>query len=64
MLMQIKIGMIREPYLTDKETSVGKPISKDYSNFSPSIAAIYNINDNLNFMVNMLEDSELQAGKI
>ena len=36
-------------YLTDKETSVGKPISKDYSNFSPSIAAIYNISDNLNF---------------
>jgi len=36
-------------YLTDKETSVGKPISKDYSNLSPSIAAIYNISDNLNF---------------
>ena len=36
-------------YLTDKEASVGKPISKDYSNFSPSIAAIYNISDNLNF---------------
>ena len=36
-------------YLTDKEDAVGKPISKDYSNWSPSIAAIYNVNNNLNF---------------
>ncbi len=36
-------------YLTDRETAVGKPISKDYSNWSPSIAAIYNITDSLNF---------------
>ena len=36
-------------YLADKEDAVGKPISKDYSNWSPSIAAIYNVNNNLNF---------------
>ena len=36
-------------YLADREASVGKPISKDYSNWSPSIAAIYKINDNFNF---------------
>ena len=36
-------------FLTDRETSVGKPISKDYSNWSPSFAAIYNVNNNLNF---------------
>jgi len=36
-------------FLTDRETSVGKPISKDYSNWSPSIAAIYKVNDNFNF---------------
>jgi len=36
-------------YLDDPVESVGEPISKDYSNFSPSIAAIYKINDNINF---------------
>ena len=36
-------------YLTDREASVGKPISKDYSNWSPSIAVIRNVNNNLNF---------------
>ena len=36
-------------FLTDKESSVGKPISKEYSNWSPSFAAIYKINNNLNF---------------
>ena len=36
-------------YLTDRESSVGKPISKDYSNWSPSIAVIRNVNKNLNF---------------
>ena len=36
-------------YLSDREASVGKPISKDYSNWSPSIAVIRNVNNNLNF---------------
>tara|TARA_Y100001933_G_scaffold149877_1_gene148346 strand:+ start:381 stop:2825 length:2445 start_codon:yes stop_codon:yes gene_type:complete len=36
-------------FLTDKKSSVGKPISKEYSNWVPSFAAIYNINNNLNF---------------
>ena len=35
-------------FLTDRESSVGKPISKDYSNWSPSIAVIRNLNNNLN----------------
>ena len=35
-------------FLTDRESSVGKPISKDYSNWSPSIAVIRNVNNNLN----------------
>ena len=35
-------------YLLSKEDSVGKPISKDYSNWSPSLAAIYKFNKNLN----------------
>ena len=35
-------------YLSDRESSVGKPISKDYSNWSPSIKAIFNLNNNLN----------------
>ena len=33
----------------DKETAVGKPISKDYNNWSPSISAIYKINDDVRF---------------
>ena len=36
-------------YLTDKKSSVGEPISKDYDNWSPSIAAIYKVNNNFNF---------------
>ena len=36
-------------FLSDRESSVGKPISKDYSNWSPSISAIRNVNNNLNF---------------
>ena len=36
-------------YLTDKKASVGEPISKDYDNWSPSIAAIYKVNNNFNF---------------
>ena len=36
-------------FLTDKKESVGKPISKEYSNWSPSVAAIYKVNNNLNF---------------
>ena len=36
-------------FLADKESSVGKPISKEYSNWVPSISAIYSINNNVNF---------------
>ena len=36
-------------FLADREDAVGEPISKEYSNWSPSIAAIYKVNDNLNF---------------
>ena len=36
-------------FLADREDAVGKPISKEYSNWSPSIAAIYKVNDNFNF---------------
>ena len=36
-------------FLADREDAVGKPISKEYSNWSPSIAAIYKVNDNINF---------------
>ena len=35
-------------FLTDKEASVGKPISKEYSNWVPSISAIYKFNKNVN----------------
>ena len=35
-------------FLTDRETSVGKPISKDYSNWS-LVLLQYNVNNNLNF---------------
>ena len=35
-------------FLTDRESAVGKPISKNYSNWSPSIAVIRNVNNNLN----------------
>ena len=35
-------------FLTDKVASVGKPISKSYSNWVPSIATIYKINNNVN----------------
>ena len=35
--------------IIDKETAVGKPISKDYNNWSPSISAIYKINNDVRF---------------
>ncbi len=33
----------------DKKTALGKPISKDFSNWSPSISANYKINDDVTF---------------
>ena len=50
-------------YLSDRESSVGKPISKDYSNWSPSIKAIFNLNNNLNVYAKYDRDLELQVGR-
>ena len=35
-------------YLASSEKTIGEPVSKHYTNFSPSISAIYNVNDNVN----------------
>ena len=36
-------------YLASSAETIGEPVSKDYTNFSPSISAIYNFNNNINF---------------